>query len=118
VITPLLGKRFYYDPTHVRPYYPQSLRMLTGGLDTPAAFRARTTLALEDVYFFKDSWRLREARTFYPVPPFPGLGFRRAFVSGVNHCLAWLHYLSGGRLGVKASWLGSYRRKPAESRQS
>ena len=30
LITPLLGERFFHDFSHIRPYYPQSLRHAFG----------------------------------------------------------------------------------------
>ncbi len=110
VITPVLGARFYYDSTHIRPYYPQSLWMMMGDLNTPLAYRSNYSMSLEDIYFFKDSWRLREWRSFYPTPPYKGQAFLKEVCRLCNLGLAYLHYFSGGRLGTTASWLGIYGR--------
>jgi SAM-dependent methyltransferase len=107
ILTPLPGARFYHDCTHIRPYTPQSVWMLFGGLNTPAAWRARDSFMLEDIYFFRDGWRLREQRSYYPVP---GARAAKNAVLAANVFLAALHALSRGRLGAAASWLGVYRR--------
>jgi SAM-dependent methyltransferase len=99
VITPLPGMRFWFDFTHIRPYTPQSLGMMFGILDGPAALKLKTRLSLEDIWFFRDSWRCRMNRRYY------GDGILLA-----NALLAGLHVASGGRLGALASWLGIYKR--------
>ena len=105
IVTPMPGDRFYYDFTHVRPYLPQSIRMMFGGIVTPSSIQAGHRMTLEDIYFFKDSWRLRNFRAFYP---FCENRLARKGLWLCNVCLAMLHSLSGGRLGATASWLGIY----------
>lgn len=107
IITPVLGDRFYYDPTHVRPYYPQSLWMLIGSLQTPVQRRSRHYMELEDIYFFRDAWRPRGWRWYYPVH---GKPLVTKIVNYISMTLAWLHVLSGGHCGTRASWLGLYRK--------
>lgn len=112
VITPMPGIRFWHDYTHVRPYTPQSLGMMFGILGGPAAFRPQIGMALEEIWFFRDSWRVRNNRYYFPLPP-EGVGegtiyFRRLIVVA-NAVLAGLHAISGGRLGKLTSWMGVYR---------
>ncbi|THF64143.1 class I SAM-dependent methyltransferase [Pseudothauera rhizosphaerae] len=120
VITPMPGIRFWHDYTHVRPYTPQSLGMMFGILGGPVAFRPRIKMVLEEAWFFRDSWRLRNNRYYFPPPPGDaGSGARhfRCLILIVNVVLAGLHVISGGRLGKLASWMGVYRRTDiAESR--
>ena len=106
IITPFPGERFWHDFTHVRPYLPQSIRMLFGGIVTPSSSRAAHRMELEEVFFFKDSWRLRNCRAFYPFSSTSGL--IRTALWCVNVFLAFLHQASGGSLGATASWLGIY----------
>lgn len=110
IISPVLGARFYYDPTHARPYYPQSLRMLMGGITAPSSLHTSNSVELEDIYFFRDAWRMRETRHFYPVPD-ASCSLTAKAVRAADRGLAWLHLISGGRLGTLASWMGLYRAK-------
>ena len=106
IITPLPGERFWHDFTHVRPYLPQSIRMAFGGIVAPSSNRVAQRMELEEIFFFKDSWRLRNHRAFYPSSSAPGL--IRTALWLLNIFLAFLHRTSGGRLGAAASWLGIY----------
>lgn len=109
IVTPVLGERFYYDFTHIRPYYPQSVRMLFGGIKTPMSTKSQYSAELEDIFFFKDSFKLRLFQAFYPTSSAsPAM---KKILSMVNLALAWLHYYSGGRIGRTASWLGIYKVK-------
>ena len=109
IITPVPGERFWHDFTHVRPYLPQSVRMTFGGIVTPASGRAAYRMDLEEIYFFKDSWRARNCRAFYPSSSASGI--LRIGLWLCNVFLAFLHVASRGRLGVTASWLGIYGRR-------
>lgn len=106
LITPVLGERFYYDFTHVRPYYPQSIRMLFGGISAPMSVKSQYSAELEDIFFFRDSFKLRLFRCFYPTSSASGM--TKKILSAVNTCFSFLHYYSGGRIGRTASWLGIY----------
>jgi SAM-dependent methyltransferase len=108
IITPFPGERFWHDFTHVRPYLPQSVRMAFGGIVTPSSNRAAQRMELEEIFFFKDSWRIRNCRAFYPFSSTPG--FMRTALWLCNFFLAFLHQVSGGKLGATASWLGLYGR--------
>lgn len=106
LITPVLGERFYYDFTHIRPYYPQSIRMLFGGIFTPMSVKSHYFAELEDIFFFRDSFKLRLFRAFYPASSASGMA--KKILLAVNTCFSFLHYYSGGRIGRTASWLGIY----------
>lgn len=106
VLTPVPGERFWHDFTHVRPYLPQSLWMLIGGLDTAASSRANHRMHLEDVWFFKDSFRTRKTRAYYQVPGVPDV-LKHINVAW-NTLMAALYLGTNGRLGVSASWMGIY----------
>jgi SAM-dependent methyltransferase len=104
IVTPLLGERFYYDFSHVRPYYPQSIRHAFGQTVSPLSYGNLDRIELTDIYFFKDPFRTRKLRSFYV-----GTGLRRAAVDWLNRCFDVLWRISGGRVGVASSWLGVYR---------
>lgn len=112
VVTPLPGERFWHDFTHVRPYTPQSLGMMFGILGAPAAFRPKVRMQLQEIRFFRDSWRIRHNRHYYPSTlkqgSAPATGWIRKLVSAANASLACLYVYSGGRLGPLASWAGVY----------
>ncbi len=112
IITPVLGERFYYDFTHIRPYYPQSVRMLFGGINTAMSTKSQYSAELEDIFFFKDSFKLRLFQAFYPTSS--ALPVCKKILSCINLFLAFLHYYSCGRIGRTASWLGIYTVKGAE----
>ena len=109
IITPFPGERFWHDFTHVRPYLPQSIRMLFGGIVAPSSSKAGHRMELEEIFFFKDSWRLRNCRAFYPSSSTSGI--QRVAVWLCNVFLALSHLASGGRVGATASWLGIYGRR-------
>lgn len=116
VITPVLGSRFYYDFTHARPYYPQSLWMLFGDLVAPASYKSGWKMELDDIYFFRDPVRLRWGwRSYYPcVAQHMGeVEFKIYSIGGglLNIFFTALFKASCGKIGVPASWLGIYRRK-------
>jgi SAM-dependent methyltransferase len=119
LLTPLPGIRFWHDYTHVRPYTPQSLGMMFGILGGPAAFRAKIKMRLDEIWFFRDSWRIRNSRHYYPstILAEAGIGATicRRLIFLVNIMLAGLHVISAGRLGALASWAGIYRKAAEES---
>lgn len=106
ILTPLPGERFWHDATHIRPYLPQSLWMLIGGLDTAVSIRANHKMTLEDVWFFKDSFRTRKTRTYYHVPGVPDS--IKHINSVWNILMAVLYLGTNGWFGVSASWMGIY----------
>lgn len=109
LISPLAGERFYHDFSHVRPYYPQSIRHAFGQQDALLSFLTEGLIELEDIHFFRDPFRTRRWRSFYVA-----CGWRSRFTRALNRGfdLAWR--LSGGRIGVHASWLGVYRRQSGD----
>lgn len=104
VISPVLGERFFHDFSHVRPYYPQSIRHAFGQSNAPLSFGASERIVLKDIHFFRDPWRTRLWRSFY-VPDSTLHPFTRRLNQGFD--LAWR--LSDGCLGVTSSWLGVYQ---------
>jgi SAM-dependent methyltransferase len=109
IASPLRGERFYYDITHIRPYYPQSIWHSFGGnLEELSFGRSRSTLQLKDIYFIRDCYRTRNFRSYYIND---GLGIESAFLKLVNYTMAGLYILSGSRIGIRASWLGIYSKK-------
>ena len=104
MLTPLLGERFYFDFSHIRPYYPQSIRHAFGQTSAPLSYGSLNCLTLEDIYFFKDPYRTRKLRSFYV-----GTGPWRGVINAVNRLSDILWRITGGQFGVVASWLGVYR---------
>lgn len=103
MITPLLGERFFHDFSHIRPYYPQSIRHAFGQMTSELSFGAASLVELEDIYFFKDPYRTRTWRSFYV-----GKGVAGALTRVLNAFFDLCWRFSGGRIGRKASWLGVY----------
>jgi SAM-dependent methyltransferase len=106
IVTPTFGERFYHDFSHVRPYLPQSVRHAFGQHGAPLSFGERNLVELVDVYFFKDPYRTRSWRSFYVGGP-----LAKSATRTVNAAFDLLWRLSGGRVGIVASWLGVYRAK-------
>lgn len=106
ILTPLAGERFWYDYTHIRPYYPQSLRMMFGGLDTAMSGKSRWKMELEDIWFFRDPFRLRMCRAFYPRASVSI--WKKNSLSLINRLFNSLYMASHGHIGCLASWLGVY----------
>lgn len=105
VITPVLGERFYHDFSHIRPYYPQSIRHAFGQQDAPLQFGGQGLIVLKDIYFFRDPFKTRTWRSFYI-----NRGASGAAVRLLNKGFDLIWYVSGGRLGALASWLGVYEK--------
>lgn len=105
IITPVLGERFYHDFSHIRPYYPQSIRHAFGQEDAPLQFGARGLIVLKDIYFFRDPFQTRTWRSFYI-----NRGILGAAVKLINRGMDFIWNASGGRVGVLASWLGVYEK--------
>ncbi|MFL9993015.1 class I SAM-dependent methyltransferase [Paraburkholderia sediminicola] len=103
VVSPTLGERFYHDFSHVRPYLPQSIRHAFGATGMPISFGEAGLIEMVDIYFFKDPYRTRQWRSFYI-----NRGFKGSFTRLYNRALDLLWRVSGGRIGVTASWLGVY----------
>jgi len=109
IVTPTPGERFYHDFSHVRPYLPQSIRHAFGQVGAPISFGESRLIELVDIHFFRDPFRPRMWRSFY-------FGSRpaRMLVSVINAFSEAAWRLSGGRIGVVASWLGIYVRVPRD----
>lgn len=108
VLTPVLGERFYYDFTHIRPYYPQSLRMMFGGIDTARAYSCKWRMELEDIWFFRDPFKWRHVRGFYPAST--ANRFNKAIVENINNIFLRAYVISKGYFGILASWMGIYKK--------
>jgi len=104
IITPVPGERFFHDFSHVRPYLPQSIRHAFGQAGAPLSFGERKLITLTEIYFFKDPYKTRLWQSFYV-----GKGsLRHSLTFILNAAFNTLWRLSGGRIGVTASWLGVY----------
>lgn len=103
IITPLLGERFFHDLSHIRPYYPQSIRHAFGQTAGELSFGATKMLVLVDIYFFRDPYRTRTWRSFYMSTGPLGM-----FTRLLNKLFDALWRGTGGRIGAKTSWLGVY----------
>ncbi|MFC4274309.1 class I SAM-dependent methyltransferase [Achromobacter aloeverae] len=106
LLTPTPGERFYHDFSHIRPYLPQSIRHAFGNTGMPLSYGEAALIELVDIYFFRDPYRTRGWRSFYV-----GSGVKRMLTRWLNAAFDGLWRLSGGRIGVQASWLGVYRIK-------
>lgn len=107
IASPVLGDRFYYDMTHVRPYYPQSIWHIFGSNSEEASIkRSSERLRLVDLAYVRDSFRLRNARGYYIND---GLGLIYHIIRAMNYFLASLYLLSIYKIGRNASWIGCYK---------
>lgn len=113
ILTPMPGIRFWHDYTHIRPYTPQSFGMLFGIIAAPAAFKIENKMELDDIYFFKDSWRIRNSRFYFTSLNKKKnvlIKFIQSIISISNIITAGMHVFSNGHLGITASWMGIYRK--------
>lgn len=104
IISPILGERFYYDFTHIKPYYPQSIRHIFGQKKSLMSKESLSLIELTDVYFFKDPYKTRKWRSYY-------FGSRplRYFTFSINFVFSLLWFITKGLIGAHASWLGVYK---------
>lgn len=105
IVCPLLGERFFHDFSHIRPYYPQSIRHAFGQSTSPLSYGATQQLVLKDIYFFKDPFRTRLWRSFYIQQ-----SSQHAATKLLNTSFDFVWRLSKGHIGVTSSWLGVYTR--------
>jgi SAM-dependent methyltransferase len=105
IISPVLGERFYYDFSHIRPFYPQSIRHAFGQNKEPISFGGLQLINLTDIYFFKDPYRPRTWRSYYVAT-----GVKKWMVWGITTGSDLLWRISGGQVGALASWLGVYEK--------
>lgn len=111
IASPLIGDRFYYDITHTRPYYPQSIWHSFGeNKEEISTGRESKKIHLNDIYFVRDCFRTRKSRAYYIRD---GLGAEHALLRILNYSLALIYLLSGYRIGLQASWIGFYSKKKA-----
>lgn len=105
IISPTLGERFFFDFSHIRPYYPQSIRHAFGQSSSPLSFGATEQVVLNDIYFFKDPVRTRKWRSFYITT-----SRLHPLTRTLNKAfdLAWR--ATGGHAGITSSWLGVYQK--------
>lgn len=109
IASPVRGDRFYYDITHIRPYYPQSIWHSFGENHEELSLgRTDHSLVLQDIHFIRDSYRTRNNRAYYIRD---GLQVWFYALRIINYLLASVYLISGYRIGVRSSWLGFYSRK-------
>lgn len=114
ILTPMPGIRFWHDYTHVRPYTPQSFGMLFGIINAPAEFSIKIKMQLDDIYFFKDSWRIRNNRSYFRFPNKKtniATSIPQKLIAFLNILGAGLHIISNGYFGTLVSWMGIYKKK-------
>lgn len=109
VASPVIGDRFYYDITHTRAYYPQSIWHVFGtNSEELSVDRTQQRVVLDDIYYLRDSFRTRETRSYY-INDGTGLLYRLTRIW--NYILASVYLLSGARIGKKASWVAFYKKR-------
>ena len=63
IVSPVFHPHFYLDLDHVKPYYPQSIKVFFGKNDEQIAYYSPFRLKLRDVYFCKKSYRIKMCRS-------------------------------------------------------
>lgn len=108
IASPVLGERFYYDITHTRPYYPQSIWHAFGqNNEELSSSRSGVKIKLKDIHYVKDSFRIRNTRSYYIND---GLSVSYYTIKLFNYLLALIYLMSFRKLGITASWIGIYEK--------
>lgn len=102
ISTPLLTSAFYNDFDHIKPYNPLGLQMVFGERVAQVQTQSLLALTLNELYFYKLPWRLQWHSTFY-------LANQSRWPHWFNRIGRVLYAFSGGRLGSKAGWIGSFQ---------
>lgn len=102
VVTPLWHDCFYNDFDHVKPYLPMGIQMVFGKELSQVQVQSDRVLALEDIRFYRDQFRVRFHRSLF-------VRSRNRFPIWVNRALKLVFLLSGGVFGRKMGWMGLYR---------
>jgi cyclopropane fatty-acyl-phospholipid synthase-like methyltransferase len=106
LLSPLAVDNFYYDITHVRPYYPQAIWQMWGDYKSSLSIRKNEQLRLIDIHFIRDCYRTRKWRSYYVAEN----KLRWHLTRCINYTAALLFLLSKARIGRKTSWLGVYKK--------
>lgn len=102
ISTPLPSDTFYNDFDHIKPYCPMGFQMAFGPSGEQIQAQGKWILKLEDLGFYRLPWRMQWHSTFY----IPG---RSRWPHFVNRLGRLAFFLSFGRLGSKAGWIGRFR---------
>lgn len=109
IASPVLGERFFYDITHIRPYYPQSIWHAFGeNNEELSKARSGVKIKLKDIYYIKDSYRLRNTRSYYIND---GMSVSYSLVKCFNYLLALFYLFSFRKFGITSSWIGIYQKE-------
>jgi len=105
IISPVFHPHFYLDLDHVKPYYPQSIKVFFGKNDEQIAYYTPFRLKLRDVYFCKKSYRIKMRRSLL-------LKQRRGLaIHFLNLLLALAFKASFKLIGQTNSWAALFEKK-------
>ena len=104
IATPVMSAHFYEDFDHVKPYYPDGLKMVFGGSGAQVQYWSRHRLELVELVFRRSPWRATLSQALYRGGP-------AAWPVHLANLLAALAFrLSFGLLGRKTGWIGRFRK--------
>lgn len=104
IVSPVFHPHFFLDLDHVKPYYPQSIKVFFGKNDEQIAYYSPFRLKLRDVYFCKKSHRIKMCRSLL-------LKQRRAvLIHFLNFLLALAFKGSFKLIGRTNSWAALFEK--------
>jgi len=104
IATPVMSAHFYDDFDHVKPYYPEGLKMVFSGNGAQVQYSSRHRLALVEVVFRRSPWRATLSQAIHRGGP-------AAWPIHLANVLAALAFhLSFGLIGRKTGWSGRFRK--------
>lgn len=104
IVSPVLHRHFYLDLDHIKPYYPQSIKVFFGKNDEQIPYYSRSRIKLKDVYFCKKSFRIKLSRALL-------LKQRRAvFLHLINFLSALLFRATFRLAGQTNAWVGLFQK--------
>lgn len=102
ISTPLPSDTFYNDFDHIKPYCPKAFQMAFGFSDEQIQSQGKWILELDELRFYRLPWRMQWHPTFY-------IRGKSRWPHFVNRVGRLVFFLSAGRLGRKAGWVGRYK---------
>ena len=107
IATPTMTNLFYVDFDHVRPYDPNGLNMFFSD-DSQMQFYSKHKMNLEDLYFRRSPFRLKNFKSLY-VRKNSSVILRR--IPGlINIILIIIFKISGGFIGRVSGWIGEFKK--------
>ena len=108
IATPLLGRRFYDNFDHVKPYTPIAIEEVFGRRGLQVQYQSKHELELIDLWLRRRALHLQLFSSLLRRK----MSFTKIVLGSVNIGLALLHIFTLRLIGSTDAWAGLYRKVP------